>query len=324
MHIDIQKKPLLTSCIEEIRSEAIFFEVSSNYIGIPFQLKIEGLNIAGSIKLKPAMYMIDQLIKTKKLIVGQHKVIESSSGNLGVALSIVCKARKIPFFCIIDPNTNKNNVNLMRLYGAEVICITTRDENGGYLGTRIKTIQSMLERDKNLLWTNQYVNLNNPEAHAQSTAKEIDAAFSKIDYLFIGAGTTGTLMGCIQYFKNHIKKPKIIAVDVEGSVTFGQPPKKRNIPGLGTSKTPDILNRDLVDEIIIVDEKNTISSCHKFLHHTGLLLGGSSGSVIQAIEASKARFSHDDIIIGISPDLGERYLETIYNPEWVKQRNMTE
>lgn len=305
---------------DDIACQPFFFQVPTSFAGCTFYLKLEGLNIAGSIKLKTALHLINGLIAEKKIHPHTSKIVESSSGNLGVALSIVCKAKGLPFTCVTDPNINPSNIKLMNLYGAHVICVTERDKNGGYLGTRIDRIHSMLKDDPDLIWTNQYANPDNKNAHYLTTAKEIDDNFPKIDYIFIGAGTTGTLMGCAQYFKNHVKGVKIIAVDAEGSVTFNLPPKKRHIPGLGTSQRPPILDTNFIDEVIIVNEKETIKSCHDFVESAGLLVGGSTGTVLHAVRTKAKEFKQDDVIIALSPDFGERYLNTIYDSTWVTEK----
>lgn len=124
--------------VEAIKNNAVFYAVSKMIFDFPFYLKLEHLNLAGSIKLKTAIYLIQSIEEQGKLIPGKTAVIESSSGNLGVALSLVCKVKGYPFTCVIDPNTNPQNAKLMSLYGANVICVNERDERGGFLGTRFK------------------------------------------------------------------------------------------------------------------------------------------------------------------------------------------
>lgn len=308
---------MIINKIDEISSPPLFYHIDDNLIGKDFFLKLEGLNIAGSIKIKPARHMIKKLIEEKKINLNKSKIIESSSGNLGIALSIVCKSLHLPFTCVVDPNINPQNIDLMRLYGADIVCVTEKDTNGGYLTTRIITIQQMLSRDPDLIWPNQYENPNNAQSH-YITAHEIANQFKKLDYLFIGVGTSGTLMGCLEYFQLHHPKTKIIAVDAEGSVSFGSLPKTRKIPGLGTSKKPPILDINQVKHIVHISEADTIAACQELLTKSGLFVGGSTGTVVAAIKSYRQQFKNDDIIVGISPDFGNAYINTIYNKSWVK------
>lgn len=280
-------------------------------------LKLEGFNIGGSIKMKPALKMINKLELQNK-INANTAIIESSSGNLGVALSIICASRGYPFICVVDPNVLPASENLMRSYGTEMIKVTNKDSNGGFLNSRIDLIKEMCSKNENLIWLNQYENIDNIEAHYLTTAKSISEEFPDLDYLFIGAGTTGTLGGVSQYFKKHMPKTKLIAVDSQGSITFGGVAGKRKIPGLGSSKVPPISQHSSFDEIIRISEQSTIEMCHR-MAKSGLLFGGSTGTVLAGVEAYKSTIPANSSVVAISPDFGERYLSTIYNPTWVNE-----
>jgi 2,3-diaminopropionate biosynthesis protein SbnA len=281
--------------------------------------KIEGLNLAGSIKLKTALGIIGGL-EASKAIKRDSILIESSSGNLGVAVALVAAERGYRFCCVVDPNASHNNVKIMRVLGAEVITVTERDENGGFLGTRIRFIRELIAKDKRYLWLNQYANPDNALAHARTTACAIAESFERIDYLFVGAGTTGTLMGCVQFFKEHRPATRIVAVDSAGSVTFGAAPGKRYIPGLGSSRRPEIFEPVGVDAFELVAEVQTVAMCRRVARTNGFLAGGSTGTVLAAIDAWGNRLAPDAVVVAICPDLGERYLDTIYDDAWVAER----
>jgi cysteine synthase len=137
--------------------------------------------------------------------------------------------------------------------------------------------------------------------------------------LFVGAGTTGTLMGCARYLKEWHRPVRIVAVDTVGSVTFGGPPSRRMIPGLGTSVRPPLLDEEYVDEVVMVEEVDTIRACHRMARR-GFLFGGSTGTVVSGATAWLAEHDERELTaVAIAPDLGERYLETVYQPEWVEE-----
>ena len=199
-----------------------------------------------------------------------------------------------------------------------------KDNNGGYLGTRIEVIENLVRTNHDIVWLNQYANENNVAAHYNTTAKEILKEFDKIDYLFVGVGTSGTIMGCSKAFRKYSKNTKIIADDVEGSVTFGGKSKKRHIPGLGTSRRPSITDESYIDDIVMVGELDTVETCHFVFYKYALLLGGSSGSVLYAIKKYKDKIPSSSKIVAISPDFGHKYLDTIYNARWVENKfNLT-
>lgn len=305
--------------ISDISCPPIFYKLKQFLSHSDTYIKLEGLNIAGSIKLTTARRLI-QSLEEKRCIHSKTKIIESSSGNLGVALSVICKEKGYRFICVTDPNILEENERLMQIYGAEIIKITQRDANGGYLASRIAFIQEFLETDSDCIWLNQYANPCNPLAHYSQTAIDIDKEFPNLDYLFVGAGTTGTLMGCAAYFKEKSPHTKIIAIDSVGSVTFGFPSKKRHIPGVGTSRRPEIVNEDLVDEILLVDEKEAVKMCRWLLNQYGLFLGGSSGTVLQGVKVYEDQIRPGSRVMAISPDFGHKYMNMVYDDQWVKEK----
>lgn len=284
----------------------------------PVYLKLEGLNIAGSIKLKAAESLLDESEKAGLLAQHGH-VIESSSGNLGIALAITCAQRGYQFTCVTDMNANAASIRLMQAYGAEVIVCDQKDANGGYLGKRLELIAQKLQDDPKLYWTNQYANPANPLAHFRWTAPEVLERHPKCKWLFIGAGTTGTLMGCARYLREHAPWVNLVAVDTVGSITFDDRPGPRYVPGLGTSRRPEIFDSTLVDRVVHIDEITTVKTCHHIASQHSILVGGSTGTVLAAVQKLQLDIQPDDEVVAISPDLGERYLDTIYNEKWCRE-----
>ncbi|HEV7372735.1 2,3-diaminopropionate biosynthesis protein SbnA [Arenibaculum sp.] len=296
-----------------------------NFVGLPglgvenLYLKLEHLNPSGSIKFKTALGLIGSC-EDAGIIRNDTILIESSSGNLGVALSVICAARGYSFTCVVDPNVNAQNVERMKALGTNVVRITEEDENGGFLGTRLAYIRGLLASDSRYHWLNQYENPANAAIHAKTTAKAIDVAFDRLDYLFVGVGTAGTLMGCIQRFARTRPHLKIVAVDSAGSVTFGLPPGKRYIPGLGSSQPPKIFRPDGLHALVTVPEEAAVATCRHLACRSGILAGGSTGTVLSAVQAWRDRFTASDVVVAIAPDGGTPYLGTIYDDAWVSER----
>jgi len=305
--------------IMDINSPSLFYKIEDKIINVNCYLKIEHLNLAGSIKLKSALGMIKGLEYRGELKQNHSVVVCSSSGNLAIALCLICKEKGYPLICISDPNISPITEKQIKLLGATFVKVDKPDKNGGYLSTRLKLIDEMLTNNKHYVFVNQYADEENSNAHYLTTAYEILHEFERIDYLFIGAGTTGTLMGCAKFFKKHSPSTKIIAIDSVGSVTFGKPPAKRYIPGLGTSVQPKILNTEYIDELLMIEEKDTLWMCHYLLKKKGLMLGGSSGTVMQGVKQFQNcnKEFNNSTCVAISPDGGERYLNTVYDDEWV-------
>jgi len=283
-------------------------------------LKLEGFNVTGSIKIKTAVGLVENLERQGIAKPNKTVIVESSSGNLGLALSLVCAIKGYEFICVTDPNANRATIKGMELYGARVIVVKERDSAGGFLESRFKTIEQILRSEPNAVWLNQYSNIANKKVHAEQTANEIAREFDKVDWVFVGAGTTGTLAGVSERLRQKFPKITVVAVEPAGSVTFGGPPGKRNIPGIGTSVRPKLADFAHPDRVVTVDEARTVEACLSFVRDYHLLIGGSTGTVLAAIQELAPEFSPGETIVAISPDLGEKYMDTIYDPAWVEKK----
>ncbi|MEU3495153.1 2,3-diaminopropionate biosynthesis protein SbnA [Kitasatospora cineracea] len=304
---------------QEFNEEDLFLDLRSA-LGIPLYLKCEGLNFAGSIKQKAAVAMVEAAERAGLLVPGSI-IVESSSGNLGVALSMVAASRGYGFLCVTDSRCNLATRRLMEAFGAQVHTVTDPTPDGGLLGARLDHVRRTVAADSRYVWLNQYLNPNNWQAHYRTTAPAIARQFPDLDVLFVGAGTTGTLMGCARWFREHRPYVRIVAVDSVGSVAFGAEPGTRMIPGLGAGVRPPMLDESLVDEVVHVREADTVRMCHR-LAARGFLLGGSTGTVVSAAAGWLAEQESADrslTAVGISPDLGERYLDTVYQTNWVQE-----
>ncbi|MER5184166.1 2,3-diaminopropionate biosynthesis protein SbnA [Streptomyces sp. NPDC002896] len=288
-------------------------------IGHRMFLKCEGFNFAGSIKLKAAAEMVEAAERDGRLN-SDSILVESSSGNLGVALSMIAASKGYRFVCVTDARCNLPTRLLMEALGSQIHIITEPAPDGGLLAARINHVRALCASDDRYVWLNQYSNPHNHMAHYRTTAPAIARHFPDLDVLFVGAGTTGTLMGCARYFRDWHRPVHIVAIDSEGSVTFGDTPGRRMIPGLGTSVRPPLLDDSYVDEVIHVNEADTIRTCHQ-LARRGFVFGGSTGTVVSGASQWLARHSgrrQQPTAVAIAPDLGERYLETIYQTNWVQ------
>src|ERR687895_878407 len=282
-------------------------------------LKAEGFNFAGSIKLKAATEMVEAAGRSGALKPGSV-LVESSSGNLGIALSIIAANKGYRFLCVTDYRCNLTARRTMEALGARVHVVDADpDAEGGLLGARINYVRSLCASDDRYVWLNQYIHPGNWKAHYRSTAPAIARQFPQLDVLFVGAGTTGTLMGCARYLREWHRPVRVVAVDSVGSVTFGGAPGRRLIPGLGAGVRPPLLEESYVDEVVRVPEQDTIRACHR-LARRGFLFGGSTGTVVSGAVGWLAEHGTPDLTsVAIAPDLGERYLETVYQPDWVEE-----
>src|SRR5581483_11188008 len=308
---------------EQFNTDRLFVDLTAA-LGHSVMLKVEGVNFAGSVKLKAATAMVEGAEADGTLHPGDT-IIESSSGNLGVALAMIAASRGYRFECVTDDRCNLATRQLMETLGARVHVITEPAAIGGMLGARMNYVRTQCATHEDYVWLNQYANPNAWKAHYDTTGPDLAAEFTgadgrlDLDVVFVGAGTTGTLMGVARYFADHHPQVKVVAVDATGSVTFGGPAATRHIPGLGTSVRPAHTDESYLADVVYVDEPDTIAACHT-LASRGFLFGGSTGTVISGASAWLAEndASRELTCAALAPDMGERYLDTIYNTTWIE------
>jgi cysteine synthase A len=192
------------------------------------------------------------------------------------------------------------------------------DPQGGFLKARLDRVRGLCAEDDRYLWLNQYSNPANWGAHYEGTAPAILKYMPDVDVLFVGIGTSGTAMGCARYFHDNGSHARLVAVDAVGSVTFGRPAGTRLIPGLGASVMPPMFDAETFDDLVQVPELDTIRLC-RTLAGRGLLFGGSTGTVVAGALQWLERYDSERSLrtVCISPDMGDRYLSTIYDDSWV-------
>lgn len=231
---------------------------------------------------------------------------------------MIAASKGYRFLCVTDSRCNLSTRLVMEALGAQVHVVTEPSAGGGFLQARLDYVRALSALDDRYVWLSQYTNPGNWRAHYRRTAPAIARSFPGLDVLFVGAGTTGTLMGCARFFRQWHRPVRIVAVDSAGSVTFGGTPGRRMLPGLGMSVSPPLLDESYVDEAVHVEEADTIRACHR-LARRGFLFGGSTGTVVSG--ATRWLAAHDPAgltAVAIAPDLGERYLETVYQTNWVQ------
>jgi cysteine synthase A len=284
--------------------------------GLDVIAKLEMLNPGGSVKDRPARFIIEQGLADGSITAQTH-LIESSSGNLGIALAMVAKIYHLAFTCVVDPQITATNLQILQQLGARIEMVEKRDQHGGYLLTRVQHVQTLLQRIPGSQWVNQYANALNWQAHYTRTAGEILAALdAPIDCLVCAVSTTGTLLGLTRRLREEFSQLHVIAVDAVGSVIFGGKPGPRHIPGIGASRVPELLHREEVDEIVSIHDREAAQGCRDLMRAEGILAGGSSGSVVAALQKLAGRFPTPYRVLTLFADRGDRYLDRMYNDDW--------
>ncbi|MBN2877534.1 MAG: cysteine synthase family protein, partial [Bacilli bacterium] len=267
-----------------------------------------GFNPSGSVKTRPAWYMLKNLYK-EGLMDNETLVIEATSGNTGIGLAMVAAYLGNPCTLIMPDTLSKERIDYMKLYGAKIIL------TDGALGIN-GSIQKALELNKevkNSVIPSQFANQNNPLAHYLTTGPEIDEAMAgKVDYVFSGVGTGGTISGLARYFKEKEFDIKMIAIEPKtSSVLSGNAPGKHKIQGIGAGFIPEILDVALIDEILQVEDEDAFTMTRLLPKLEGISIGISSGAVLSAtIQYLKEHQIESKNVVMIFPDSAEKYFST--------------
>ncbi|MET8150673.1 2,3-diaminopropionate biosynthesis protein SbnA [Actinoplanes sp. NPDC049668] len=288
----------------------------------PFRVfaKLEAYNPGGSVKDRSALEMVRHGIASGRIVPGRSVVVESSSGNLGIGLAQVCAYYGVRFVCVVDPRTNAQNIAIMRALGAEVEVVTRTDPaTGEYLPVRIARVRELAAATPYGYCPDQYSNPLNPRAH-RATMREIVAALpAPPDVLFCATSSCGTLRGCVEYAREQGLGTRFVAVDAVGSAIFGNQLAARLIPGHGAAVRPALYLDGLADEVVHVEDAGAVVGCRQLVAQEAILAGGSSGAVVAALERTRPRIPAGAACVLIFPDRGERYLDTIYDDDWVRR-----
>ena len=281
--------------------------------------KLEGFNPGGSIKDRAALSIIRNALKTGEVGPGTT-VVESSSGNMGIGLAQVCSYYGLTFVCVIDPKTTASNLEILKAYGAEIDYVSEPDPvTGEYLPARIARVRELLTTIPNSYWPDQYSNHYNYKAHYETMSEIVTQLGQAPDYLFCAVSTCGTVRGCGEFVRNNELPTTIVGVDAVGSVIFGGSSTKRLIPGHGASVVPSLSRPELVDKVVQVTDLDCVIGCRRMVRKEAILIGGSSGAVLMAVDRLKETIEPGAKCVVIFADRGERYLDTIYSDSWVSK-----
>jgi len=279
--------------------------------------KLELVNPSGSMKDRSAAYILERGL-ADGTITPASRLIESSSGNFGIALATAARVHGLEFTCVVDPKTTPANLRILLRLGAEVELVTDADEHGCFLGARLRRVAELCRERPGSVWVNQYANDGNWLAHYHGTAAEILADLDRpIDCLVVPVSTTGTILGLARRLRGAFPALHVVAVDAAGSVIFGGPAGSRHVPGLGAGRRPEVLDPAQIDEVVWVSDRDAVAGCRALALSEGILAGGSSGAVVAAIERLRPGWPAGWQVVTVLPDRGDRYLDQVYDDDWV-------
>jgi len=291
--------------------------------------KLEAFNAGHSAKDRVAKYVIEDA-ERKGLLKPGSTIVETSSGNTGYSLAMISALRGYKCIIAISDKSSHDKVEMLQALGAEVhLCpanVAPDDPRSYY-----EVAKRIHQETPNSIYINQYFNPLNPEAHYQSTGREIwEQTQGEITHVVVCSGTGGTISGIARYLKEQNPKVQVLGVDAYGSAIKKYHDTREfdpaeiypyKIEGMGKNLIPTATNFDVIDEFIKVTDKDAALTARELARTEGLFMGYTSGAAMQAVRqyAEMGRFDENSIVVVLFADHGSRYMNKIYSDEWMKK-----
>ena len=271
--------------------------------------KLEALNPAGSVKDRIGVAMIEAAERDGRIEPGRTTIVEATSGNTGIALAFVCAAKGYELVLTMPQGMSRERAGLLRMYGAEVQMV----ESLGGMNEAVDAACRIAAARSDCFRPDQFTNPANPEIHRRATAEEIWAGCDgRVDALVAGVGTGGTITGAGERLKELNPDLWVVGVEPAASpVLSGGAPGPHRIQGIGAGFVPAVLNREVIDEVIVVTDEDAVEAARRCAREEGILVGISSGAALcAAVELARRPDWEGRRIVVVLPDSGERYVST--------------
>lgn len=314
----------MESVLEAIgRTPLIRLRRMAAHVPSPIYVKAEMLNPGGSVKDRVAVAMIEAAEREGKLRPG-GTIVEATAGNTGVGLAMAAAVKGYRLIVVLPDKMSEDKIRLLKAYGAEVVVTATNvppDSPESYNG-----VADRLAREIPNAWRpNQFENPNNPQVHYETTGAEIwEQTDGEVGVFVAGMGTGGTISGVGRYLKERNPAITIVGADPEGSILSGDAPRSYLVEGIGEDFIPKTFNRQIVDEMVRVSDRESFLTARRLAREEGILAGGSSGTALAAALKYAQRLTSPRQIVVLLPDTGRNYLSKMYNDVWMRERGFWE
>lgn len=286
-------------------------------------VKAELLNPGGSVKDRVGLAMIEAAEREGLLKPG-GTIVEATAGNTGVGLAQAAAVKGYRMIAVMPDKMSEDKVSLLRAYGAEVVITPTNvppDSPESYNGVADRLAQEI----NGAFRPNQFANPNNPLIHYLTTGPEIwEDTQGGVEVFVSGMGTGGSISGTAKYLKEKNPNITIVGADPEGSILSGDSPHSYKVEGIGEDFIPKAFNRQIVDEMIRVNDKDSFNTARRLARLEGILAGGSAGTALAAALAYAQRLTSPKEIVVLLPDTGRNYMTKIFSDRWMQENGFWE
>ena len=316
---------MIVNKVTDLIGNTPLFELKMKNNDWKVYLKLEKFNPGGSMKDRMALNMIEQAEKDGRLKPG-GTIVESSSGNTAIGLAIASAIKGYKFIAVVDHHASKEKIDMIKAYGGKIIVV---GDNYGVdevaVVEREKTAKRLASKIENCFFSNQADNFDNRAAYSDSVAKELVDELGEIDAFYAAIGTGGSSCGTALGLKSRSSKAVINVVEPVGSILFGGEGKPYFQSGTGNPKgapIPKIIDYSIIDNNFFASDKEAFNTCRYFAKKFGILIGGSAGGVLyKALEDINQKEGSGSAVVLLC-DGGEKYLNNIFNDEWITKYNL--
>lgn len=313
----------IANCTSDLIGNTPLMKLLTTRFGTRVLLKLEQFNPTGTAKIRMARQMLDEA-EAQGLLKPGGWVIESTSGNTGMGLALLAAERGYRFTAVVDHHASKDKLRTMQAFGAELLYVN--EEPGDGLATADReALAERIAAEQGAYWTEQHNNPANANGY-RAVADELEQALgANITHLVGAVGTGGSLFGTAREMKQRLPSLRVIGVEPVGSIAFGGPGAPYYQSGTGTpegAEVGELVDFRLLDEGLKVSDAQAFNTARYFARKRAVLLGGSAGGVLyQALKRAEVAPPLSTIVVLVC-DGGEKYLDTVFNDEWMNERGL--
>ncbi|MER7660639.1 MULTISPECIES: cysteine synthase family protein [unclassified Streptomyces] len=317
------QRPAVVSRLSDLIGYTPLLELAVSETGSRLLLKLEMFNPTGTAKIRMARAMVTAAEEAGELRPG-GRIIESTSGNTGLGLAVIAAERGYTFTAVVDHHACVDKLRGMKALGTELVYVV--DDGAEELATaaREELAEEMAQGQDNTVFTEQHNNPANGVGYFPVAHELVEALDGQIDVLIAAVGTGGALFGTARELGKLIGGFSVVGVEPKGSIAFGGPAHDYYQSGTGTPEGAELgalVDFDLLDEGVKVGDIEAFAAC-RAVARTGLLIGGSAGGVVYAALTRLSSLPPGSTMVALINDGGEKYMDTVFNDEWMRERDL--